>query len=284
MRVGGEWAQSALMRIAFIGDVGGHRDLLAAALSELGASPDGTLPPDLAVVQVGDLVHRGPDSPGVVDLVDRFLERVPERWVQLIGNHEAHYLAPPMFTFPERLPPATEGTLRRWLDAGTLHAAVAVKCDELGETVATHAGVTSGFWAERGRRDAAGTAEEANRLLRERRWGALCEAGCMLQGRFPNAAAGPIWAEAGSETRQSWVGLELPFSQVHGHSTPFVWSNRRWLAPDAVRAASRLDRDRRHVWTELTGGSIVGVDPSHGRYGAPRWAPLVVEGELVAHR
>ena len=54
-------------RVAVIGDVGGHLAELRRELVRLGADEEtGELPDDLTIVQVGDLVHRGPDSAGVV--------------------------------------------------------------------------------------------------------------------------------------------------------------------------------------------------------------------------
>ena len=79
--------------MAVVGDIGGHVDELHRELGRLGADPQtGRLPDDLTVVQVGDLVHRGPDSERVIALVDRYLREQPGQWVQLLGNHEAHYV------------------------------------------------------------------------------------------------------------------------------------------------------------------------------------------------
>lgn len=81
--------------VAVIGDVAGHADELATALVSLGADPLTLgLPAGLTVVQVGDLVHRGPDSSGVLDIVERVLQAQPEQWVQLVGNHEGTYVSP----------------------------------------------------------------------------------------------------------------------------------------------------------------------------------------------
>ena len=91
-------------RVAVIGDVGGHLSELRRELVRLGADEEtGELPADLTIVQVGDLVHRGPDSAGVVRLVDRHLRARPGQWIQLVGNHEAQYLTAPAFAWPERL-------------------------------------------------------------------------------------------------------------------------------------------------------------------------------------
>ena len=94
---------------------------------------------DLLVVQVGDLVHRGPDSAGVVALVERYLNEQPDQWIQLVGNHEAQYLAEPRFAWPERLDPTTVGSLRRWWSSGQLVVAVALSTPQ-ENFLLTHAG------------------------------------------------------------------------------------------------------------------------------------------------
>ena len=115
------------MRIAVIGDVGGHAEPLRHELARLGARPDGSLPEDLIVVQVGDLIHRGPDSAQVVNIVDRYLRTQPGQWIQLIGNHEAHYLQPPVFVWPETLSRKHIRILNRWWQNGAAAVAAAVE-------------------------------------------------------------------------------------------------------------------------------------------------------------
>jgi len=64
--------------VAVIGDIHGCRDLLAALLARLG---------DMPVLVIGDVVDRGPDSRGVVDLL-------MERGVRgVLGNHEEWLMA-----------------------------------------------------------------------------------------------------------------------------------------------------------------------------------------------
>jgi hypothetical protein len=62
------------VRVAVVGDIGGHATELRAELTRLGEDKDGRLPSDLVVIQVGDLIHRGPDSDDVVKLVDNYLK------------------------------------------------------------------------------------------------------------------------------------------------------------------------------------------------------------------
>ncbi|MCW2615120.1 MAG: hypothetical protein JWN08_2114, partial [Frankiales bacterium] len=136
-------------RIAVIGDIGGHADQLDEALIVLGADPaSGTLPDDLTVVQVGDLVHRGPDSRLVVETVYRFLSHYPDRWVQLCGNHESCHLGEALFVH-DPLDDASVLTLRRWEAAGLLRIAVALNTND-GPALVSHAGLTWETWTELG--------------------------------------------------------------------------------------------------------------------------------------
>lgn len=71
-----------------IGDVHGRSDLLKPLLNHISAMA-GTEP--YRVVFLGDLIDRGPDSAGVIDLVLATLEAVPGS-VLLLGNHEEFLL------------------------------------------------------------------------------------------------------------------------------------------------------------------------------------------------
>src|SRR3569833_1364189 len=81
--------------IVLVGDVGGCATQLAEAVAPYVDDPGAV------VVQVGDLVDRGPDSSAAVEYVDA---RLPGgRWVQLVGNHEGQYQGGARF-WPEPLP------------------------------------------------------------------------------------------------------------------------------------------------------------------------------------
>lgn len=68
-------------RVAVFGDVGGQTKQLRDALVALGLNAlTSRLPADLTVVQVGDLIHRGPGSPGAIDLVRTVLTQQPRQW------------------------------------------------------------------------------------------------------------------------------------------------------------------------------------------------------------
>ena len=107
-------------RLAVIGDVGGHLDSLVAQLIVLGVDVEERLiPQDLSICQVGDLVHKGPESAAVVALVDELMARNPDRWIQLLGNHEAQYLPDCQQFWTPTVDEKTEETIRRWWDSGT---------------------------------------------------------------------------------------------------------------------------------------------------------------------
>lgn len=73
-----------------VGDVHGEIDALLALVRRLGYAPDGSHPEGRRLVFVGDLVDRGPDSPAVVELVRRMVER--QRSQCVLGNHELNIL------------------------------------------------------------------------------------------------------------------------------------------------------------------------------------------------
>jgi hypothetical protein len=278
----------AVGRVAVIGDVGGHRAQLTRALVRLGADPETLrLPPDLQVVQVGDLVHRGPDSPGVVALVDRLLTDQPDRWHQLAGNHEGQYVDVPAFDWPEVLPDAVADTMRRWWHTGRMRVAAAVTLADGEQVLVTHAGLTSGLHRRLGRPRGADAAAVALNALRETDPTALWRAGAMLGGGTPDHSAGPMWAEAGAELAASWVadevlGVAMPFTQVHGHSSVIGWERGEPVlrAPE-LRDRIQVQRDDRHVAVSAAGELLLGIDPGFGRTAHSRWAPLVFADATV---
>ena len=262
-------AERPAHRVAVVGDVAGHLDELRTELRRLGADGGtGRLPDDLTIIQVGDLVHRGPASDAVVALVDGYLTHQPTQWVQLVGNHEAQYLRDPAFDWPERISDRSRDTLRRWWAGGQMRVATCVGADAESFLI-THAGVTAGFW--RGTLGAPSSAEQAattiNSLIGTDD-GALFRAGTMLHGRRRARSAGPVWAATAAELLPGWLATTLPFSQIHGHDSIFDWQRRRFRsADDSADDLARLtvlDEEAKHESTVLAGGRIIGIDPGHG--------------------
>jgi hypothetical protein len=76
--------------IDLVGDVHGELDALRQLLGRLGYAADGAHPQGRRLVFVGDLVDRGPDTPGVIELVRRLVEAGRAQCV--LGNHEFNVL------------------------------------------------------------------------------------------------------------------------------------------------------------------------------------------------
>lgn len=73
-----------------VGDIHGEREALEALLDQLGYDADGHHPDGRTLVFVGDLCDRGPDSVGVILLVQRLVRA--GRAVCILGNHELNIL------------------------------------------------------------------------------------------------------------------------------------------------------------------------------------------------
>ncbi|MET0366425.1 MAG: metallophosphoesterase family protein [Sphingobium sp.] len=79
-------------RVYAIGDVHGRRDLLVELMRRIVADTEARGPvPELRLVMLGDLVDRGADSAGVVDLVMDMASDWPGMEC-LMGNHEEMFL------------------------------------------------------------------------------------------------------------------------------------------------------------------------------------------------
>lgn len=93
------------MRAYAIGDIHGHLDLLHAAHDRIAADRAATGDHAAPVIHIGDLVDRGPASPGVIDfLMQGIAGGAP--WVVLKGNHDR------MFSLWMQSPPARDPRLR----------------------------------------------------------------------------------------------------------------------------------------------------------------------------
>lgn len=265
------------MRVAVIGDLGGHVIELRAELARLGADPDGRLPDDLVVVQVGDLIHRGPHSDAVVALVDSYLRAQPRQWIQLAGNHEAFYFRPPPFHWPDRVSWKSSRTLRRWWNDG--RAVVAATVDTTDESfLVTHAGVTAEFWSDV--LGGPGTAHEAarriNRLANDGA-GVVFRGGRVLHGTI-TAGAGPLWADAATELVPGWADRRMPFSQIHGHSSVVDWRCRSMTPTGQIGPMLTTDFAAKHETVHLDGGRLIGIDPGHRDTATTPWRALEVTG------
>jgi len=264
---------------AVIGDVGGHLSFFTDVLDRVGWDPaSACLDPSVVVVQVGDLVHKGPDSQGCVRLADRLMRANPHSYVQLVGNHEAHYLGGPdvsgrVGVVP--VDPATVDMLRSWWDSGRVRVAYAVPdTAQFGPVLVTHAGLTAGFWRELG---SPATVEQAADVLNgpARISGEVFRPGGLMTG-LVDPAAGPLCALTGQELADGWVqAASMPFSQVHGHAGVWSWPGCGFHddVPARVRAVSSVDPVRRFCWVDVAARVLFSVDPVLGLSVPPGYSP-----------
>jgi hypothetical protein len=270
------------VKIVVIGDVGGHFDRLRSLLEGVGAKVDPgetpELPADTHVIQVGDLIDRGPESAACVALADRFL-RDGSQWTQMFGNHEGNRLGARVF-WDEPLDAEAEATIRGWWDAGMGRLAVGLRTEELGDVLVTHGGLVRPLWSMLGEPDCAGAARALNALVGENADLGF-SSGALLSGGVP----GPAWADAARELYASWEPVEVaPFGQIHGHSPVLDWPSGKPLrqVPRSMRKRIQADMERQHSRIDLGGRPFVCVDPGLGTDPTGRrLVPLVLTGEIL---
>ena len=280
-------------RVAVVGDIGGQLAVLQRVLADLGADPNsGRLPYDLAVIQVGDLVRvggHGLDNAGCVTTAARHWAANPGRWVQLLGNHDMALIGGPRrasWPGPDSADAGAGVVLQRWWDDRQARLAVAVSSRELGDVLITHAGLTRGRWLRQG----APPDPYAAAAMVDADVGAPINQ-VIKGGALTGVDAGPdaeradvTWAEVIDELYAPWLSAsDAPFTQIHGHASPWNWSTGRWwpAVTPAVRAATTVDPEARRTTARLAtideGPLAVGVDWMLGDVPtASTWPPLIL--------
>lgn len=256
--------------IYLFGDIGGHLDPFAEALERLGADTlEGRLPDGVEVVQVGDLVHRGPHSDGVVKMVDRFLNNSPDQWHQLVGNHEAMYVGGPEFGSSRDgeyvLLDSTLDTIEDWRYYGLLLRSLVIDSEKYGHLLVTHAGLSRDFWNAIGSpQSVMTTSDRLDNLFSEE----FFAPGVMLggyyttpQGRIP---AGPVWASPHTEVYPTWDEGDVPFGQVHGHSSLYNYWRGKWSVGGNMVKQMEVKKSFRQTKAVFDGKPFFGIDPQLG--------------------
>lgn len=272
-------------RIAVLGDLSGHLKPLLTTLAELGVEVDDrnvprrvTWPEDLLVVQVGDLVHKGPVSELVVAVVDALFRRTG-RWIQLLGNHEAQYVPGGLQFWVPPIDRRVGERLGAWWDEGFLRPAVAVDDTTHGPVLVSHGGMTVRSWQALGEPDHLGAVRALADPVHHARH--VLAAGRMAAR---DADPGVAWTEPRQELRSPWlvrarVAGHIPFSQVHGHAQPLLSPSKGRRVPPDLRSSTGVD-DRGHVITRVGGRQIIGIDPGANGGRATRPRPLLLSGRL----
>jgi hypothetical protein len=262
--------------IAIFGDLSGHYWAWSEALTDLGVDIEtGDVPDDLWIVQVGDLVHKGPDSAKNVELADRLL--ASGRYVQLVGNHESQYVGGIPF-WGRTVGAQAAATMKSWWREGKMQVAIGLDTEH-GSLLVTHAGLTFDRWVELGRPE---DVAEAARKVNDMPKGAKFGPGWMLDAGRHGEKVGPVWAHPTREVYEGWVD-GAPFGQVHGHCSLINWRDKTWWAPPLTNFTDDYDvygKGVRRVEFRLGGRWWAAVDPGVGKFPVD-WAPLVVEGDVL---
>lgn len=268
------------MKIAIFGDTGGHYNQLYNGLRAIGLDSDNVLPEDLTVIHVGDLVHKGPDSELIISFVNDIMKVNPGQWIQLVGNHEAQYLGGPVF-WGDFIDEGAQKTLHRWWNTKKIRTAVAVRdYDHDEDLLVTHAGLAPNFWEAYCHNEThpAQVAAYINSWKIDLQF----VPGAMLSGE-PRGNGGPVWAHAIDEIYLPWLKTDqVPFSQVHGHTTAFWWSKGHWGAtPKDIRKHFTLDKENNISTFNVNGKRIICVDPGFSRYTSIEAQPsLLFKGDI----
>lgn len=291
------------MDIYIFGDIGGHFHPFMRSLEKIGVSCEtATVPPDTVVIQVGDLVHRGPDGDLLVSWVDEALSLSGKggngRWVQLLGNHEGHHIGGPKFGQNTKggwvdwdLSVASEKILKKWWGSKKAQMAAAVRRTDTEtprDMLVSHAGLTFQTWGALGFPEGAGATARA---LNSQNLKLAFAPGWLLGGYYKSSTGGmqppsTAWASAAREVYPSLVDREMGFDQVHGHSTLKNWFSGYWwpdVPEDITNDIEALESRRFTRWTTKAGEKIYCIDQGLGAQ-EPHFelSALHVKGELLA--
>lgn len=274
------------MKLYVFGDVGGHYYPLAKSLARLGVDIDkGTIPEDVHIMQVGDLIHKGPHSDAVVFLVDEL--RKTGQWHQLFGNHEMQHLGGQRFFRCSCAHDNIIPVLEKWVEAGDGVLARGVVLDKPHpyfknkEVLITHAGLTHHQYLSLNQPNLNSLVQKINSDVSA---SVVNRSGVMLQTGFnrlprPDMYAGIVWAHSTEELYPSWEHQTPVFDQVHGHTSPFAFSRHEWWRHVAREWRQRIkvyqEGTRMTVCTVDEDKSFVGVDPDYDKHAGTEFQPYL---------
>jgi hypothetical protein len=268
------------MKVYVIPDVGAHLSAFKDMLRYAGVESN-NIPEDNLIIQLGDLVHKGEQSLDCLILAEGLLHQNPGRYIQLIGNHEAHYLGGPSLKGRNGVSPIGGDALRilqRLWDEGRILAAYGLETN-LGPILFTHGGLTSKVWKEVGSPLSVLKAAETLNLLRYKNPELLFREGSLTLGGDPRLDAGILTPRTGAELIASWAELgEMPFSQIHGHETLYWWVDEVWHSdvPEEIRLCAEIDKENFRTRVNVGENFIWSIDPGFGKE-SPILVPSPVE-------
>lgn len=244
--------------VIVIGDTGGNANVLDACLQMAGVLGN-DVPSDRMIIHVGDVVRchaqfRDGNRESAERIHDLALNN-PTNFVQLLGNHESAALggpARPGWDVKASIDLPTSETLQQLWDTRLIRLAAACDSKEWGPVLVTHAGLTRSRWLElRSPQTAYDAAARVNKDMGAPlpEW---ARAGSLV--REQDGMADTTWAEVNRELDEPWIAAgDAPFSQIHGHASPFNWAANDWWpdAPSEVRSATSVQPSLRRTVTRL---------------------------------
>ena len=285
------------MTIFVFGDTGGHAKQLFASLRSLGIIIDHdnqifTIPEDVTIIHLGDLIHKGPSSKLLLEVVDKLIRNNPGHWIQILGNHEFQHIkgAPYFwqcdcdiedvkiinFWWLEGLAKATFG-LDNIIPPNLEISASPKFLANNTSWFFCHGGLTYYWWEALG---CLTTAYEASEAFNELPVKEVTLPGALLG--MPQFRAGPVWAIGNDEVWSSWKDNNVipPFSQIHGHTTSYLWVQNRWFVNSRqfinFKNNTKINPELKAVITDLGNRNLmVGIDPGYSKIAVGSAQPYV---------
>lgn len=282
------------MKNYVFGDTGGHLKQLYASLRAIGVDPtNGTMPKDVRVIHLGDLIHKGPHSSLLLEQIDKLIRNNPGQWIQILGNHEFQHIEGSPYFWKCDCNKVDVAIINEWHEQGLATPTFGIdsyieesivlgvsKRDDIPRPKTgmffSHAGLSWEWWAGF---EKLTTPSELSDMLNSISVSFITTPGEMLgvYGRKP----GPVWAIGNSEVFDGWTSHAdtMPFLQMHGHTTSYNWMSNKWWRNDRnfqhFRNSTKLNPETRAVITKMSGNLLIGIDPGYSKNPTSKEQPYV---------
>lgn len=279
------------MRTFVFGDTGGHQPQLWRSLIDIGVDLElAHIPEDVRIIHLGDLIHKGEHSNSIIPVIDKLIRNNPDRWIQILGNHEFQHIEGAPYFWRCDCAINTVNIINNWWDEGLATATYALDVPKKiqldisnkisqpeTQILFSHAGLSHDWWSALNKPD---TADLTSARLNQVETHFITAPGEMLgvQGGKP----GPVWAVGNTEVFNSWISQEdiMPFTQIHGHTTSYKWKQGAWWRTDkgfrTFRDATKLNPETHAVITEMAGNLLIGIDPGYSTKATTFAQPYIV--------
>lgn len=278
------------MKTVIVGDIGGQLDVFKDVVISVGGNPETcVLPDDVTMIQVGDIVRFNPskdlDSLGCALYAQKLLDMNPDRYIQLLGNHETPLLGGshcPGWSVSDL--PESRPIVERWWSEKLATLGVVLRKPGQRDLLITHAGLTRGYMDYLNVDTAVDAALTLNSLVGNVSISGLENAGRLVTGSV-NLSADIFWAVLGPEVHASWTEDHPNFNQIHGHSTLVEWASGKFFSgiPEETIESTFVNyRDRYSVTSYKSGYTLRSVDWAlQNDYRRMQWPLLVLNGYEV---